>query len=78
MGYYYAVIKNGKIVSYGAVRSKKEVIKKAELLKLTGAVLKVINQLEYQAIKEKIDENDKKRMRRYLATRRDLKCVNMI
>ncbi len=75
--FYGIVRKNGKADSYVALRSKKEVIEKTKLLKLTGAELELVDYSTFRKIREEIVKRDEENRRNYIAIRRDLKCVNM-
>jgi hypothetical protein len=71
--FYGIVRKNGKADSYVILRSKKEVIEKTKLLKLTGAELELVDYSTFRKIREEIVKRDEENRRNYMAIRRDLK-----
>jgi hypothetical protein len=76
-GKYYrtTVYTDGRIDSYGVVYGWKRLEEITKLMKLTGAKVRLASKNEYEKIKNEIDRKDAERMRKYIAIRRDLKCV---
>ena len=76
---YHFIVKEGdKVVSYGQVNGKKQLAKKKELVeKICGRKLVLVKYSEWKEWKKKVDAVDNDNMRKYIAIRRDLKCVNI-